>query len=189
MKSDLTLEVLYRWRWWLCYRLADLNLFSRLLLAGCLAVNVVVVLGVLAYEREITRLGREIAARQPAVLSPERQTENQNRAMLARFQAFLPNAVEAEKMPAAFYKAANEAGIEVDKISTQASSRQASSYLSSGFKLQLRGDREKVERFILLALLDNDALVFKRWSFQSGASRGGMMMGSTIDFELLAKPQ
>lgn len=181
-------QQIQRWQWTLRYRFAAMNPTAKLLLLGCLVAQALLLSSLLAYEQRATELQRSLLQASNETPVEGHSAEASQRALVERFQAFLPPASEVENIGAALHKAAETAGINIDKLSSQPGDKQATAYQRHNFRLQLHGDKDKVERFILLALLDNDALLLRRWAFQATEAQA-TSASSTLDFELLVKPQ
>ncbi|MCY1531560.1 hypothetical protein D9M68_667890 [compost metagenome] len=172
------------WLWTLRYRLAALSQPARLLLLGCLLLQALLMSGLVAYEQRAAELQRSFLHGSSTDLLADRPADAGMQDLLERFRAFLPDADEAERIGAALHKAADEAGIAIDKLGSQPEAGQYSAFQRHTLHLQLKGARDKVERFILLALLDNDSLLLRRWAFQTNATDASAA-SSTLDFELL----
>lgn len=181
-------EHIQSWRWTLHYRLAALSGPSKLLLLGCLLALILMVSGLIAYERRTGELQREVLRLSSNTVTTGDSAAARQRDLITRFQAFLPEASEAERIGVALHKAAGEAGIVIDKLGSQSTSGRSDTFRHYALHVQTRGEKEKVERFILIALLDNDSLSFGRWAFR-GDLTDPSSAGSTLDFELLVKPR
>lgn len=185
MKGDL-IASLHRWRWTLAYRFASLSKPAKVILFIILAGQTLLLAGVISFERHAAELRRtvvlsEVIARNPAVNAQVDYGD-----ILNRFNAFLPEASELTGVTASLHSVAGEVGVTLNTLGSQQISGQPTSIVQrQALRLQLLGEQSSVERFILLALLENDALLLRRWSYQAGT---GAAATSTLDFELVARP-
>ncbi|MOA12911.1 hypothetical protein D3C78_1329360 [compost metagenome] len=178
---------LQSWQWTLRYRLAALSGPGKLLLLGCLLALGFMASGLTAYERWAGELQREVARLSGTTATTGDSAADRQRDLIATIQAFLPETSEADLIGAALHKAADETGLIIDKLGSQSTGSRSDTFRQHTLRVQTRGEKEKVERFILIALLDNDSLSFRRWAFQ-GDLTDPSSAGSTLDFELLVKP-
>ena len=185
MKGDL-ISNMHHWRWTLAYRFASLSKPAKAILLIILAGQALLLAGVISLERNATQLRQTVALGQAMVDNPATNTLIDYDDILNRFNVFLPETGEITNVTASLHRVASEAGVTLNTLSSQQIGGQATSIVQrQALRLQLLGEQSSVERFILLAMLENDALLLRRWSYQAGA---GAAATSTLDFELLVRP-
>lgn len=175
-----------RWRWALIYRFAALSKPAKVLLACMLLIQTLLLAGAISIEREAAGLRKELAFHWTTDNSVTGGGQGDYGDILRRFNDFLPGPQALTDVTASLHMAAHEAGITLNTMASQPVAGQSSHVVQrQALRLQVSGEQGGVERFILLALLENDALMLRRWSYQMGI---GAMASSTLDFELVTKP-
>lgn len=184
MTTDLIAHM-SRWRWTLIYRFAALSKPAKVLLVGIILAQTLLFIGAISIERQAADLRKALAFHQAHdSVAVGSQVDYDD--ILSRFNDFLPGPQELTDITASLHVAAGEAGITLNTMASQPVAGQVSHILQrQALRLQVSGEQYGVERFILLALLENDALMLRRWSYQVGV---GAMASSTLDFELVTKP-
>jgi hypothetical protein len=177
---------LQRWQWTLGYRFAALSPKAKLLLIGTLVAHALLLALLVSSEKQYRDLQQTLNNSQAVQVSAGQDNQSERREMLTRFQAFLPAPETAGATTDSLHQAAHEAGISLERLVSQRLDGQHSAIVQRQvLRLQVQGEQSKVERFILLSLLENDALLLRRWSYQAGTTTSA---ASTLDFELLLKP-
>lgn len=177
---------LHCWQWTLGYRFAALSPKAKALLIGTMVAQILVLTLLIASEQRYRELQQTLRNNQqePPVVGHDGQAER--RELLSRFHAFLlePDAMAA--VTDTLHQAANEAGVSLQRVVSQHLDGQPSAIAQRQvLRLQIQGELSKVERFILLSLLENDAMLLRRWSYQEGSTTPA---SNTLEFELLLKP-
>lgn len=172
-------------QWTVRYQFAALSQPAKMLLLACVVLQVLMAVGVITFMQQSASLERRLEQGKANASLPRVSRQQDQQALIERFKQFLPAADKVEQVGAALNKAAIETGVVIDKLSSQPGSGASALFQRHALRLQLHGEREKIERFVLLSLLQTDALVVRRWAFQAAQSQ--TPASSTIDFELLVK--
>ncbi len=184
MKDNL-ISSLQRWRWTFAYRFASLSKLAKAILFIILTGQVLLLAGLISLERRVAELRQIVELSQVAADNPVANTEVDYRDILNRFNTFLPEAGALTHITTSLHTVANEAGVTLNTLGSQLIAGQSASIVQrQALRLQLAGEHSSVERFILLALIENDALLLRRWAYQTGTG----VATSTIDFELVLRP-
>lgn len=102
---------------------------------GCVGLQLLMVSGLVTYERHANSLQQALLNTVREIPAVGSSIEEKQQALVEQFLAFLPKIDEVERMSSALHTAAAEAGVDIDKLSSQPSGSQANVFQRHALRL------------------------------------------------------